>query len=147
MKISLGSDHGGFEYKEEIKKHLEKEGYEVIDCGTSSKDSCNYPEFAFKAAELVSTHKADKGILVCSSGEGVCICANKVKGIRCGIGYDDTVTKLTVEHNHCNMITFGALYMSLEDVLRRVDIFLNAKESDGRHQNRVNMIIDYENNH
>ena len=145
MKIALGCDHGGYEYKEKIKEHLLKEGYEVIDCGTNSTASCNYPEFAFLASEKIKNNEADKGILVCSSGEGIAIAANKVKGIRCGIGYDDTVSRLIVEHNHANMIAFGALYMNIDDVLKRVDIFLNAKELDGRHQNRVNMIIDYEN--
>lgn len=147
MKISLGSDHGGYEYKEKVKEYLLSKGYEVIDCGTDSLESCHYPEFAFKASELVRDKKVDKGILICSSGEGVAICANKVKGVRCGIGYNDTVSKLVVEHNHCNMIAFGALYMSLDDVIRRIDIFLNTLPGEGRHQIRVNMIEEYEKSH
>lgn len=145
MKISLASDHGGFECKEKVKDYLLSKGYEVIDCGTDSLDSCNYPEFAFKASELVKVKKVDKGILICTSGEGVAIAANKVKGVRCGIGYNDEVSRLVVEHNHCNMIAFGAKYMELKDILNRIDIFLNAKEADGRHQIRVDEIIDYEN--
>ena len=88
MIISIGSDHAGFKYKEEVKKYLESLGYKVIDEGTYSLDSCNYAEFALKAAEDVSNKRSDLGILVCSSGEGVCMAANKVKGIRCGIGYN-----------------------------------------------------------
>ena len=144
MKISLGSDHAGFKYKEEVKKYLESKKNIVIDAGTNSLDSCNYAEFALKAAELVSSGECELGILVCSSGEGVCIAANKVKNIRCGIGYNDDVSHLLREHNNANMITFGASFMSLEDVLRRVDIFLNAKFEGGRHQIRVDTIVNYE---
>ncbi len=144
MKISLGCDHGGFNYKEEIKKYLIEHNYEVIDEGTNSLDSCNYAEFAIKAAEDVANGKADLGILVCSSGEGVTIAANKVKGVRCGIGYNDKVSELLRVHNNANMIAFGALYMDLKDVIKRVDIFLNSDFEGGRHQKRVDTIISYE---
>ena len=144
MIISLGSDHGGYKYKEEIKKHLESLGHKTIDAGTYSTESCNYAEFALKAAEDVKNKKADFGILVCNSGEGVSIAANKVKGIRCGIGYNDDVAHLLREHNNANMIAFGASFMTLEDVIKRVDIFLNAKFEGGRHEKRVETIIDYE---
>ena len=144
MIISLGSDHGGYKYKEEIKKHLESLGHKTIDEGTYSTESCNYAEFALKAAEDVKNKKADFGILVCNSGEGVSIAANKVKGIRCGIGYNDDVAHLLREHNNANMIAFGASFMTLEDVIKRVDIFLNAKFEGGRHEKRVETIIDYE---
>lgn len=145
MKIALGCDHGGYDYKEIIKQHLINKGYEVIDCGTFSKDSCNYAEFALDAAQKVANHEADEGILVCSSGEGVMMAANKVKGIRCGLGYDDVVSKLIKEHNDANMISFGALYMSIEDVLKRVDIFLNSEFVGGRHCVRVDTIKNFEN--
>ena len=144
MKISLGCDHGGFNYKEEIKKYLIEHNYEVIDEGTNSLDSCNYAEFAIKAAEDVANGKADLGILVCSSGEGVTIAANKVKCVRCGIGYNDKVSELLRVHNNANMIAFGALYMDLKDVIKRVDIFLNSDFEGGRHQKRVDTIISYE---
>lgn len=147
MKLAFGCDHGGFPYKEAILNHLKEKGYEVLDFGTFSLDSCHYPEYAFKAAEAVAEKKADKGILVCSSGEGVCMCANKVKGIRAGIGYNDIVSQLIVEHNHANIICFGAKYMELKDVLRRIDIFLEAKPANGRHDIRVGMIEDYEKEH
>ena len=147
MKISLGCDHGGFEAKEIVKKYLIEKGYEPIDCGTFSEESCNYPSFAFTAAECVAKGEAEKGIVICSSGEGVCICANKVKGIRCGIGYNDDVSHLIVEHNHANMIAFGAKFMAMEDIIRRIDIFLDSKALDGRHEKRVEMISEYELGH
>lgn len=146
MKIAIGCDHGGFEAKEIVKKELEREGIDVIDCGTNSTDSCDYPVFAFSAAEKVASGEAEKGILICSSGEGVSICANKVKGIRCGIGYNDTVTELSVQHNHANMIAFGAKYMEKKDILNRSHIFLNAKPSqEERHCRRVSEIDNYDN--
>ena len=145
MKIAIGCDHGGYIAKEEVCKFLEDKGYEVLDFGTFSLNSCNYPEFAFKAAEAVRDGKADKGVLICNSGEGVCMCANKVKGIRCGIGYNDEVASLIVEHNHANMIAFGAKFMKIADIEKRIEIFLNAKKLDGRHQTRVDMIEAYDN--
>ena len=143
LKISLGSDHGGFAYKEAIKKHLECK-YEVIDVGTFSEDSCNYPEFGIKAAKLVSSGECVFGILVCTSGEGIMMSANKVKGIRCGIGYNDDVSMFMRLHNNANMIAFGQKFMNLDDVLRRVDIFLETEFEGGRHATRVQMIMDEE---
>ena len=143
LKISLGSDHGGFEYKEAIKKHLEGK-YEVIDVGTFSEESCNYPEFGIKAAKLVSSGECAYGIVVCTSGEGIMMSANKVKGIRCGVGYNDDVSMFMRLHNNANMIAFGQKFMELEDVLRRVDIFLSTEFEGGRHATRVQMIMDEE---
>lgn len=147
MKISLGSDHGGFHYKNEIKEHLNKLGHEVIDVGTNSTDSCNYPEFAIPAAEKVASGEVQLGFLVCTSGEGVSIAANKVKGVRCGIGYDDHVSEFARRHNNANMLAFGEREMSLNDVLRRVDIFLTTPFEGGRHALRVQQITDYEEKH
>ena len=146
MKISIGSDHGGLEYKKAIKEHLLQQGYEIVDVGTFSKDSCHYPIFGIAAAKRVASGECDFGIVVCTSGEGIMMAANKVKGIRCGLGYNDEVSHLMREHNDANMIAFGQKFMELEDVLKRVDIFLNAKFEGGRHQTRVNLIIDEENN-
>lgn len=140
MKIAIGNDHGGLEYKNEIMSHLLKKGHEVINVGTDSKDSCHYPVYATKVSELVANKEADYGILICTSGEGVAIAANKVKGVRCGIGYNDEVSHLMVEHNDANVIAFGQMFMNLDDVIRRVDIFLNAKFEGGRHQLRVDLI-------
>ena len=141
MKLSIACDHGGFEAKEEVVKYLKKKGYEVTDCGTNSLDSVDYPVFAYKCAKLVQEGIVDKGILICSSGEGVMICANKVKGIRCGMGYNDEVSKLMVEHNHANMIAFGAKFMDTKDIIRRIEIFLETKPSEEeRHVRRVKLI-------
>ena len=143
MKIVVGSDHGGYLYKEEIKKFLNAKNIEVIDVGTNSTDSSNYAQYAIEAAKKVSTNEADLGILVCTSGEGVCIAANKVHGVRCGLGYNDDVSQLMKEHNNANMIAFGAKFMSLEDVLHRIDLFLNAKFEGDRHAERVKTIDNY----
>ena len=144
MKIALGSDHAGYNQKNKIKEHLINKGYEVIDVGTNSLDSCDYPIFGIAAAKEVASGNAEYGILVCSSGEGIMMSANKVKGIRCGIGYNDDVARLTREHNNANMIAFGASFMNDEDVIRRVDIFLNTEFEGGRHARRVGEIVDAE---
>lgn len=144
MKISLGSDHGGFELKEAIKAHLLKEGYEVEDCGTYGKESVDYPLFAKKAADLVASKQVDFGVLVCTTGIGISIAANKVKGIRCGLGYSDNVACKMREHNDCNMIAFGQAEISEEDAIRRVDIFLKTAFLGDRHARRVQEIIDLE---
>lgn len=141
MKIAIGCDHGGFLAKEEVVKILTSKGIEVVDCGTMSSNSVDYPVYAYKCAKLVQEGKVDKGVLICSSGEGVMICANKVKGIRCGMGYNDEVSKLMVEHNHANMIAFGAKFMATGDIVRRIEIFLATKPStEERHVRRVEMI-------
>jgi len=140
MKISIGSDHAGYKHKEEIKKYLESKGYEVIDCGTNSLESCDYPIFGRAAAELVAKGEAKYGVLVCSSGEGIMMAANKVKGVRCGLAYNDDVARLIRQHNNANMIAFGASFMELKDVLRRIDLFLATEFEGGRHERRVSEI-------
>ena len=140
MKISIGSDHAGYNYKQEIIKYLEGKGHTVIDCGTNSLDSCDYPIFGRAAAEKVANKEVDFGILVCSSGEGIMMTANKVKGVRAGLAYNDDVARLMRQHNDANMIAFGQSFMDLEDVLRRVDIFLKTEHEGGRHARRVSEI-------
>lgn len=144
MKIVIGSDHAGYKQKEVIKNHLIELGHEVYDVGTYSLDSCDYPIFGIAAAKEVSKGKADYGVLVCSSGEGIMMSANKVKGVRAGLAYNDDVARLIREHNNANMIAFGASFMKDEDVLRRVDIFLNTEFAGGRHERRVNEISEIE---
>lgn len=145
MKIAIGSDHGGYIAKEALKQHLKQEGYEIIDVGSDSLESCNYAEYGLKAAELVSSGTCKYGVVICSSGEGISIAANKVHGVRCGIGYNDDVAMLIRQHNDCNMISFGAKFMSVEDIIRRTEIFLNTNFEEGRHVLRVNTIKNYEN--
>lgn len=140
MKISLASDHGGFLLKEEIKKHLLTKGYEVVDFGTDSLSSCDYPLFSKKAAEAVSQKDCEYGIVVCTSGEGVCMTSNKVKGIRCGLVYNEEVAKLIRLHNNANMMALGAKFINKEEALHYVDIFLTTDFEGGRHLRRVEMI-------
>ena len=139
VKLTVASDHGGFAYKEAAKKHLEDMGYKVLDFGTYSEASCDYPLFAQDACKAIVNGEAELGFNICTSGEGICMAANKVKGIRCGLGYDDVASGKTREHNHANMLAFGQKYMKLEDVLRRIDIFLVEKPSPlEKHIRRVN---------
>jgi ribose 5-phosphate isomerase B len=147
MKIVVGSDHGGFQFKEAIKKHLIDKGYEVLDVGTSSEARCNYPDYAILAGEKVASGEAKYGFIVCTTGIGISIAANKVKGVRCAVGYDDEAVRLTRNDNDANMISFGQGFMKLGDVLNRVDIFLTTEAEGGRHANRVNLIKSYEDNH
>ena len=112
----------------------------MLDSGTHSTESCDYPIFAHDAAKKVASKEAEFGILVCSSGEGIMITANKEKGVRAGLAYNDDVARLMRQHNNANMIAFGANFMALEDVLRRIDIFLATEFEGGRHERRVNEI-------
>ena len=144
LKIAIGSDHGGLEYKNAIKDHLENKGYKVVDVGTYTKDSCHYPLFGAEVARKVASKECDFGVVVCTSGEGISIAANKIKGVRCGIAYNDDVARLMRQHNNANVISFGQAFMSLEEVLRRVDIFLNTPFEGGRHQIRMDLIDDLE---
>ena len=139
-QIALACDHGGFLLKEDVKTYLESKGYQVIDFGTNSTESCNYPEFAKKAAEFVAEHEGSKGIVICTTGEGVMMTANKVKGIRCGLVYNDDVASLIVRHNKANMMSMGAKYTTKEQAQRYIDIFLSSEFEGGRHQIRVDMI-------
>ena len=140
MRIAIGSDHAGFLAKEEVVKFLKQEGYEVEDVGTYSKDSCDYPIFGRKVGELVTSKNCEFGVVICSSGEGIMMAANKVKGIRCGIAYNDQTAELLRQHNDANVISFGANFMDIEDIKRRLKIFLNTDFLGERHLRRVNLI-------
>ena len=144
LRIAIGSDHGGVDQKDEVVKYLKSKGYEVIDVGTNSHDSCHYPLFGAEVARKVANKQADFGIVICTSGEGIAIAANKIKGVRCGIGYNDEVSRLMRQHNDANVISFGAKFMETKDVIRRIDIFLSTQFEGGRHQTRVDMISELE---
>ena len=144
MKIAIGCDHGGLEYKDAVKKHLLSKGYEVIDVGTNSLDSCHYPIYGAEVGRKVASGECRFGIVICTSGEGISIAANKIKGVRCGLAYNDDVARLMRQHNDANVIGFGQKFMALDDVIRRVDIFLNTEFEGGRHQTRVDLIKDLE---
>jgi ribose 5-phosphate isomerase B len=140
MKIAIGSDHGGYDLKEQLKYYLIKNGYEVNDVGTYSKDSCHYPEFAIKCAKQVSEGVCQFGVIVCTTGEGVTMAANKVKGVRAGLAYNVDVARLMREHNDANVMTLGAKFTTFKEASERLDAFLNAKFLEGRHAIRVQMI-------
>ena len=144
MKIAIGSDHGGYDLKEQVKYYLVKNGYDVVDVGTYSKQSCHYPEYAIKCARQVSEGVCKFGIIICTTGEGVVMAANKVKGVRAGLAYNTDVARLMREHNDANVIAFGAKYVSFAETVERLSAFLDAKFLEGRHAIRVQMIKDLE---
>lgn len=143
MRIAIASDHGGFKLKEAVVKYLQKKN-EILDKGTYSLGSCHYPEYALAAALSVQSGEADKGIVICTTGEGIAIMANKVKGIRCGIAYNEDVARLIVEHNNCNMVAIGANFFSEEEAIKMIEIFLGAEFLGDRHATRVDLISEYE---
>ena len=139
--VSLGCDHGGLAYKNAIAEHLSQRGFKVLDCGCDTPASVDYPVHGKAAAKKVVSGEASLGVVVCTSGEGIAMAVNKVPGARCGIGYDDVAAGKTREHNNANLIAFGQKYMDLEDVLRRVDIFLIEKFSpEEKHHRRVRLL-------
>lgn len=139
--IAIGSDHGGFELKEEIKKYLDEKKIPYKDYGTESKDSCDYPEYAKKVAHAVADKECDKGILICGTGIGISIAANKVKGVRAALCHDCFSAQATREHNNANILAMGARVIGPGLALMIVDTFLNTEFSnDERHIRRINMI-------
>jgi len=139
-KIALGSDHAGFNLKEAVKEHLISEGYEVLDFGTTNDESVDYPDFIRPAAQSVANQESDAGIVFGGSGNGEAIAANKVKGIRCGICWDEWSAQMTKEHNDANMIALGGRVVSDEVGIRLVDIWLDSVFEGGRHQTRIDKI-------
>jgi len=145
MKVALGSDHGGFELKESIKAHLLEKGHEVVDYGTYDKTSVDYPAFALKAAIAVRRGECERGILVCSTGIGISIAANKVKGIRAALCHDLLSARLTREHNDTNVLTLGAFIVGKELAFAIVDTWLETPFSnEERHQRRIDAITEIE---
>ncbi|MST62340.1 ribose 5-phosphate isomerase B [Peptostreptococcus anaerobius] len=146
MKIALACDHGGLNLKNAIKNHLEKKGYEVLDFGTDTTDSVDYPDFAYKAAKSVADKESECGILVCGTGIGIGIAANKVKGIRCATLGDTFSARMTKAHNDANMIALGERVTGIGLGLDIVDAYLNSSFEGGRHQSRVDKITEIESN-
>ena len=138
--IALASDHAGFEMKEAIKKHLVDNNYDIVDYGTDSEASVDYTIYARKAAKAVASGQCEKGVICCGTGIGVSIVANKEKGIRCALCTSDFTAEMAKRHNNANMVAFGARVTPVEDVLRMLDIWLNADFEGGRHQRRVDLI-------
>ncbi|OHS96768.1 ribose 5-phosphate isomerase B family protein [Tritrichomonas foetus] len=145
MKIAFACDHGGFDYKDKIIAQIKSLGHEVIDFGCNGPESIDYPDFAEPAARAVAEGKADRGVLICGTGIGISIAANKVKGIRCAVVHDHLTTELTRQHNNANMIAFGARIIGIEVALDCVKTFLNTEFQGGRHEARVAKIRAIEN--
>lgn len=144
--IALGCDHGGINLKTEIIKYLTENNIEFEDYGCYSTESVDYPEFAFKVANAVASEKAEKGILCCGTGIGISIAANKVKGIRAAVCTNEFMAEMTRRHNNANIICMGGRIITPEKSVELVKIFLNTEFEGGRHEKRVNMISDIENN-
>ena len=145
MKIAIGCDHGALDLKNVMVEHLKNKGYEVFDFGTYTAASCDYPEFAAAAAKAVASGECDKGIVLCTTGIGVSITANKVKGIRCALLSDVMSARLTREHNDTNMMAIGAGVVGQMLALQIADTWLETDFSgDERHQRRINKLMAVE---
>ena len=144
MKIAIGSDHGGYELKNKLIEHLKKEKYGVDDMGTHSKESCDYPLIGFDVAKAVGEGRADRGVLICKTGVGMAIIANKVHGVRAAACYDKEMAKSAREHNSCNVIVFAANYSGFKEALEMLKIWLTTEPLGDRHERRVKQIKDIE---
>ncbi len=140
MTISLGSDHAGFVFKKAIHEYLESKSYTVLDFGTNGPEAVDYPDFAHPAANAVATGKAELGIVICGTGNGVAITTNKHPTIRCGLCWTEEIAAIVRQHNNANMIAIPARFVSLETAIAMVDVFLHTDFEGGRHLNRVNKI-------
>ena len=142
--IALGSDHGGFDLKETVKAYLDKENIPYKDFGCPNKESCDYPIFGRAAAEAVASGECEKGIVICTTGIGISIAANKVKGVRCALCSDTLSAEMTRRHNDANMLAMGAGMIGKNLAERIVEVFLNTEFEGGRHARRVGIIEDME---
>ena len=140
MMIAIASDHGGFNLKEHIKAYLAAKGFQCRDFGTDSTASCDYPVFGRAAAEAVASGECEKGIVICTTGIGISITANKVKGIRCALCADSLSAEMTRRHNNANVLAMGAGIVGPNLAERIVDTFLATEFEGGRHERRVNLI-------
>jgi ribose 5-phosphate isomerase B len=143
-RIAIGSDHGGYELKNKVVKFLTDEGYQVEDLGTHSKESCDYPLIGFEVARRVGDGKADRGILICKTGIGMSIIANKVHGVRAVACYDKDMARVSREHNDCNVLVLGANYTNYNAAKTILKIWLNTQHLGERHARRVKQIKDIE---
>lgn len=144
MKIAIGSDHAGFEAKENIKKQLDSMGIEYQDMGTYSTESVDYPDFGAKVGEAVASGEADEGIVVCGTGIGISIAANKIHGIRAALAWNEDTARLAREHNDANVLAVGGRTTTPEMISKIVKAWFAANFEGGRHQGRVNKIMELE---
>lgn len=144
MKIAIASDHGGFELKKQLLPYLAELGHEYHDFGCYTAESMDYPDIAFPCAEAVARGEYDRGVLICGTGIGVSICANKVRGIRCALLSDLMSARLTRQHNDANMMALGAGVVGEKLALEIVDVWLDTAFEGGRHQRRIDKIAAFE---
>ena len=140
-RIGIGSDHAGFTYKEMIKEYLEQKGYTVTDFGTDSLDSTDYPDYVHPLAGAVDKGELPRGILICGSGNGVCMTANKYPGVRAGLAWEEELASLTRLHNDANVVCIPERFTEKDQALAIVDAFLDTDFEGGRHQRRVDKIV------
>ena len=143
--IAIGSDHGGYDLKQRVVKYLEEKGFEVKDVGCHSKASCDYPVFGHAVAQAVAEGECQKGIVICTTGIGISISANKVAGVRCALCSDTLSAKMTRLHNDANVLCMGARVIGAGLACELVDVFINTEFEGGRHQRRVDQITAIEN--
>lgn len=144
MKLAIGNDHVAIEMKNDIKAHLEARGVEVTDVGTDSPERFNYPISGYKVAKLVASGEVDGGVLICGTGVGISLAANKVHGIRVCVCSDPYTARLSKQHNNTNIIAFGARVIGIETAKMIVDEWLDARFEGGRHQTRIDMLTEIE---
>lgn len=144
MNIAIAADHGGYELKDVLTKYLEAKGHNVINLGTDTAESVDYPDYAQKCCNEVLEKRADFGILICGTGVGISIAANKIKGIRCGLCPSKEIAALVKQHNNANVIALGGRFTSDDEGKAIVDSYMAAQFEGGRHQARVNKIMDLE---
>lgn len=142
MKIAIASDHGGVDMKNALVEYFTQHGLNVTDLGTNSTDSVDYPDYADKMAQHILAKESDLGILICGTGVGISIAANRHKGIRAALIYNEFVAQMAKAHNNANIIVFGGRTMNVEDVKKYCEIFINTSFEGGRHQNRLNKLDD-----
>lgn len=140
LPISIGSDHAGFQYKEKLKAHLQQKGYQVTDKGTFSEESTDYPDYAHEVAADVEGGTAGLGILICGSGNGVCMTANKHQGIRAALAWNEELAMLSRQHNNANVLCIPARFVEYPLAEKMADLFLNTSFEGGRHERRVEKI-------
>lgn len=147
MKVAIGNDHHGVELKKVLVSHLEQAGHTVINVGSDTADSVDYPDVAGRVAGKVSVNEADRGILICGSGTGMAIAANKFPGVRAAACYDERTATMSRQHNNTNVICLSADWVGLEDNVRIAAVWMEKEFAGGRHQHRVNKIEQLENSH
>lgn len=144
MKIGIGNDHAAVDMKFEIVKYLEESGYEMVNFGTDTNDSCDYPVYGEKVARAVANGEVDRGILICGTGVGISLAANKVKGIRAAVCSESVTARFSRLHNDANILAFGARIVGVETAKDMVNVWLNTEFEGGRHQRRVDLIMKIE---